>query len=37
MPKAAFETGAIDYVEPLPKIADRIIDIVNKRSFATVK
>ena len=31
MPKAAFETGAIDYVEPLNHIADRIIEIVNKR------
>jgi len=31
MPKAAFETGAIDYVEPLHLIADRIIEIVNKK------
>jgi two-component system chemotaxis response regulator CheB len=31
MPKAAFETGAIDYVEPLHNIADRIIEIVNKK------
>ena len=31
MPKAAFETGAIDYVEPLNHIADRIIEIVNKK------
>ena len=31
MPKAAFETGAIDYVEPLGNIANRIIEVVNKR------
>ena len=31
MPKAAFETGAIDYVEPLNHIADKIIEIVNKK------
>jgi len=31
MPKAAFETGAIDYVEPLGHIADKIIEVVNKR------
>jgi two-component system chemotaxis response regulator CheB len=31
MPKAAFETGAIDFVEPLHNIADRIIEVVNKR------
>jgi two-component system chemotaxis response regulator CheB len=31
MPKAAFETGGIDYVEPLPNIADRIVEVVNKK------
>jgi len=30
MPKAAFETGAIDYVEPLNHISDRIIELVNR-------
>jgi len=31
MPKAAFETGAIDYVEPLDNIANRIMEVINKR------
>lgn len=30
MPKVAYETGAVDFVIPLDKIADEIIKIVNK-------
>jgi len=31
MPKAAFETGAIDYVLPLFDIAGKIVEVVNKK------
>ncbi len=31
MPKAAFETGAVDYVVPLSDVSNKIIDIVNNK------
>lgn len=31
MPKAALETGAVDYVVPLPDVAQQIVNIVNNK------